>query len=473
MNPTPLQEILQAIGGKALFNRVHDGGICLRSVSSDSRFIEPGAVFFAIRGEHVDGHDYLADAASKGAIAAVVDHEPKIDLPNLKFIVVPDTRKALGKLATYIRRQFGVCKVIAVAGSNGKTSTKHLISAALSAKLKGSISPKSYNNDIGVPLTIFPADPNQDYLVLEMGTNNPGEIRGLTNMARPDMGVITNCSAEHLEGLGDLMGVRQEEASLIEGIREGGMLAVNGDDPELVSAVRRFNGKVVRFGFLPSNDLFATDVQVHDNGTSFRLNDRNQRVFVPMIGRVNALNALAAIAIARRFGLTEEDFIAGLATSSKPEMRMQRLDINGVTILNDAYNANPASMKAGIETLLEFEPMGRHGKRIAVLGDMRELGTTSERYHREVGQLVASVRQEIDLLICVGPCSKWVAETAQSHGFDAPIKTFEDSALAAPVVARSIKRGDLVLVKGSRGMRLERIVEQLVGKGPVMKSVAG
>lgn len=471
MNRIPLSEVLQAVGGKAMFNRMTDT-TQVRGASTDSRFIEPGAVFFAIRGEVMDGHDFLSDAASKGAVAAVVDHEPTVDLPNMKFIIVPDTRKALGKLATYIRRQFGVCKVIGVAGSNGKTSTKHLISAALSCRLRGSISPKSYNNDIGVPLTIFPADPNQDYLVLEMGTNNLGEIRTLTNMARPDIAVITNCSEEHLQGLGDLMGVRRENASIIEGIRDGGLLVVNGDDRQLLEAISGFNGRVVTFGFLPSNDVFGTDVQVHENGTSFRLNNRPTRVFIPMIGRHNALNALAAIAVAKRLGLPEEEVIASMATSSKPEMRMQRMDANGVTILNDAYNANPASMRAGIETLLEFEPSGRQGRRVAVLGDMRELGDTSERYHREVGRLLAEWKDEIDQVYCIGECSKWIVEDAVSHGFKSPIERFADSESAAKPIARKIKRGDLVLVKGSRGIRLERVVEQMIG-GAKLKSAVG
>lgn len=471
MNRIPLSQVLQALGGRAMFNRVSDT-TQVRSVSTDSRFIEPGAIFFAIRGETMDGHDFLSQAASKGAVAAVVDHEPKIDLPNVKFIVVPDTRKALGKLATFIRRQFGVCKVIGVAGSNGKTSTKHLISAALSCRLRGSISPKSYNNDIGVPLTIFPADPNQDYLVLEMGTNNPGEIRALTNMAKPDIAVITNCSEEHLQGLGDLMGVRRENLSIVDGIRDGGLLVVNGDDRQLIESISGYKGRVVKFGFLPSNDVFATDVKVHDNGTSFRLNNRTTRVFVPMIGRHNAMNALAAIAVAKRFGLPEEEVIASLATSSRPEMRMQRIDAHGVMILNDAYNANPASMRAGIETLLEFEPAGRNGRRVAILGDMRELGDTSERYHREVGRLLAEYKDEIDQVYCVGQCSKWIVDDAMSHGFHTPIEIFGDSEVAARAIAKKIKRGDLVLVKGSRGIRLERVVEQMVG-GTKLKSAVG
>jgi UDP-N-acetylmuramoyl-tripeptide--D-alanyl-D-alanine ligase len=463
--------VLQAVAGRSMFNRATDT-TQVRSVSTDSRFIEPGAVFFAIRGETMDGHNFLSDAASKGAVAAVVDHEPKIDLPNVKFIVVPDTRKALGKLATFIRRQYGVCKVIGVAGSNGKTSTKHIISAALSCRLRGSISPKSYNNDIGVPLTIFPADPNQDYLVLEMGTNNPGEIRSLTNMAKPDIAVITNCSEEHLQGLGDVMGVRRENASIIEGIREGGVLVVNGDDKQLLEAVAGFKGRVVTFGFLPSNDVYGTDVQVHDDGTSFRLNNRSTRVFVPLIGRHNAMNALAAIAVAKRFGLPEEDVIASMATSSKPEMRMQRMEADGVMILNDCYNANPASMRAGIETLLEFEPTGRNGRRVAVLGDMRELGDTSERYHREVGRLLAQLKDEIDQVFCVGECSKWIVDDAVSHGFRSKIECFADSVSAAPVIAKKIRRGDLVLVKGSRGIRLERVIEQMMG-GTKLKAAAG
>ncbi|HQY88703.1 MAG TPA: UDP-N-acetylmuramoyl-tripeptide--D-alanyl-D-alanine ligase [Tepidisphaeraceae bacterium] len=457
MNPLPLTQVRLATNGKALSRIRADETI--RSVSSDSRAIEPGSLFVALRGERFDGHAFLSVAASQGAVAALVDHEPDVDLPNLRFIQVEDTRKALGLLATHVRKQMSVCKVIAVAGSNGKTSTKHLIASALSCKLRGSISPKSFNNDIGVPLTIFPADPLQDYLVLEMGTNHPGEIAELTHVAQPDVAVLTNCSAEHLEGLGDLMGVRQENSSIIRGLNPNGQLVVNGDDPELLEAVRGFQGRVVKFGFGEHNDLFANDIQHHDDGTSFALNGRkSMRVFVPMLGRHNACNALAAIAVARRFGLNEDDFIKSMAHSSKPDMRLQLTRLPNITLLNDAYNANPASTRAALETLLSIE--GK--RRVAVLGDMLELGAATDRYHREIGRLVAELANEIDVIYCVGPASKLIEEEAIARGYPADqIQHFPDSNSAADFIPSKLKRNDVVLLKGSRGVRLEAIAESL------------
>lgn len=469
MNPLALTQVRLAINGKALSRIRADETI--RAVSTDSRAIEPGSLFVALRGERFNGHDFLSSAASQGAVAALVDHEPEIDLPNLRFIQVENTRKALGQLATHVRKQMSVCKVIAVAGSNGKTSTKHLIASALSCKLRGSISPKSYNNDIGVPLTIFPADPLQDYLVLEMGTNHPGEIAGLTQVAQPDIAVLTNCSAEHLEGLGDLMGVRQENASIIRGLNPNGQLVVNGDDPELLEAIRAYPGRIVTFGFGEQNDLFASDIQHHDDGTSFALNGRkSMRVFVPMLGRHNACNALAAIAVARRFGLSEEHFIKSMAHSSKPDMRLQLTRLPNITLLNDAYNANPASMKAALETLLEID--GK--RRIAVLGDMLELGSAADRYHREIGRLVAELSGELDVVYCVGPSSKWIEEEAVARGYPQnQIHHLPDSTSAANSIPSKLKRDDVILLKGSRGVRLEAIADSLQhGKTGRLKKAA-
>ena len=232
MKPLTIRQIRQAVGGKAL-SPIPADAPPVQAVCTDTRRMDSGSLFIAIRGDHHNAHDFLPQAAGGGAVAALVEAPPQQTLANVLLIQVPDTRAAMGKLATYVRKQMR-SKVIAVAGSNGKTSTKHLIDAALCAKLRGSISPKSYNNDIGVPLTIFPADPMQDYLVLEMGTNHHGEIRRLTEMALPDIAVITNCGADHLEFLGDLMGVRRENASIIQGLSPRGLLVVNGDDPDLI-----------------------------------------------------------------------------------------------------------------------------------------------------------------------------------------------------------------------------------------------
>src|SRR5256885_2908380 len=233
MNPLPLQTIRQLGSGKPLSTLPPT--IEIKSVSPAPRLLEPGALFVAIKAER-DGLAFLPDAAAKGAIAALVEDEPTIKLPNVHLIKVPSTRAALAKLATHVRKQISA-HVIAVGGSNGKTGTKNLIDSALRRHKRGSISPKSFNNDIGVPLAIFPADPHQDYLVLEMGTNHPGEIKTLAEMALPEIAVITNCGAEHLEFLGDLMGVRRENATIIAGLKPKGALVVNGDDPELLDAV--------------------------------------------------------------------------------------------------------------------------------------------------------------------------------------------------------------------------------------------
>src|SRR3954462_6849256 len=290
MKPLTIQQIRQATSGRAL-SRLPAHTAPITAVCTDTRMMEPGSLFIAIKGENYDGHKFLPDAAKGGAIAALVQVIPGVNLPNVHMIQVPDTRKAMGKLARFVRKQMR-SKVIAVAGSNGKTSTKYLIDAALAGKLKGSISPKSFNNDIGVPLAIFPADPLQDYLVLELGTNHPGEIRNLTDIALPDIAVITNCGPEHLEFLGDLMGVRRENASVIAGLNPKGLLIINGDDPDLIEAVAGYPGKRITFGFKPTNDLFASDVECHEAGVRFRVNNGRRHVFVPMLGRHTAANAL-------------------------------------------------------------------------------------------------------------------------------------------------------------------------------------
>jgi len=455
MKPLTLQQVRQAVGGRAL-SQHPAAGMTVSAVCTDTRMLEPGSLFVAIKGEIFDGHKFLSEAAGKGAVAAIVQDVPDVNLPNLHFILVPDTRAAMGKLATYARQRM-TCKVIGVAGSNGKTSTKHLIDSALSSKLRGTISPKSFNNDIGVPLTIFPADPNQDYLVLEMGTNHHGEIKVLTEMALPDIAVITNIGAEHLEGLDDLMGVRREEASVVRGLNPKGLLVVNGDDAELLDAVAEYPGKRVTFGFNETNDLFAGNVECTSTGTRFRLNNSRREVFVPMLGRHTAANALAALAVARRLGLDEADIIASLAEARGPEMRLQMQKTDGIDLLNDAYNANPNSMRAALDTLGALPTLGR---RVAVVGDMRELGKASDRYHREIGEHMAAC--PIDLIVCVGTQSSLTVEAARLKGYPSErIHHYPDSVAAARAVPNLLRTGDLVLLKASRGIRLELVAQAL------------
>lgn len=456
MKAITIQQIRQAIGGKAL-SEIPASHPPITAVCTDTRRMQTHSVFFALRGDRFDAHAFLPQAAAGGALVAVVDTPPPTLLPNVTLIQVPDTLAAMGKLARYVRSQMR-SKIIAVAGSNGKTSTKHLIDAALRCRLRGNASPSSFNNNIGVPLTIFPADPNQDYLILELGTNHPGEIAVLTEMAQPDIGVITNCSAEHLEGLGDLLGVRRENASLIAGMNANGLLVVNGDDPDLLEAVSNYDGRRVTFGFGTHNDLYASDVEIGREGTSFSLNGRrDRRAFVPQLGRHAACNALAAIAVGRRMGLTEADILPALRQAHVPDMRMQLLNVEGIDVLVDCYNANPASAFAALDTFARLECQGR---RIVMLGDMLELGISSDRLHHELGQHAA--RTPIDVLGCSGPQGKLIAQAAADAGFPADrLLSFRDSADAAAAIGNLVAPGDLVLLKGSRGMRMERILHAL------------
>jgi UDP-N-acetylmuramoyl-tripeptide--D-alanyl-D-alanine ligase len=447
MKPIILEQIAHAVGGQTPRPLA-----AIRSVCTDSRRIERDCLFVALHGERFDGHDYLDQVAKAGALAALVDHLPRQIPQEMDCILVPDTRRAMGLLAQFVRRQFKG-KVIGVAGSNGKTGTKHLIDAALKSARRGSISPKSFNNDIGVPITIFAADPADEYLVLEMGTNHHGEIAWLTEIAQPDIAVITNCSAEHLEGLDDLAGVRRENAAIIGGLPPKGLLVVNGDDADLLHAVADHRGEIMTFGFELTNDLYASNVICESHGTRFLLNDRAE-VFLPLLGRHSAANALAAIAVGRHLHVSDEQIIAGLAHAKAPEMRLQRKRIAGIDVLDDSYNANPASMRAALDTL---SALPAHGRRIAVLGEMRELGRHTEESHRQIGRLAA--RHPLDALVCVGgEAAGWIMESALAAGMATErLSQYPDAVTAADAISRWLSEGDLILLKASRAIGLERV----------------
>ncbi|MDB5294335.1 MAG: UDP-N-acetylmuramoyl-tripeptide--D-alanyl-D-alanine ligase, partial [Phycisphaerales bacterium] len=293
MHPIPLFDLRAAVGGIHLTDPTTGTLVdapAVEAVCTDTRHMSPRSVFVALRGERFDAHDHLAAARAGGAIAAVVERVPAGFVPpppGFHLIRVANTYAALGAAARFVRQRLHG-KVIAVAGSNGKTGTKLLVHAALGTRLRGTVSPKSYNNNVGVPLAIFPADPADDYLVLELGTNHPGEIAPLTEMARPDVAVITNAGAEHLEGLGDLAGVRRENAAVTGGLSAGGLLVVNGDDPDLVAACAAagWAGDRVTFGFGPHNDFFAADVAAGADCVRFMVCDKatggRTPAFVPL-----------------------------------------------------------------------------------------------------------------------------------------------------------------------------------------------
>ena len=430
----------------------------LAGIGTDSRSIEPGGVFCALRGERFDGHDYLRQAIDGGARLLVIDREEAAaDLPTDRcgVLLVRDTVAALGRLAAAYRKTLPG-KVIAVTGSVGKTTTKQLIHACLSAKHTGSASPRSFNNHIGVPLTLLSAKPSDAYVVVEIGTNAPGEVGALGRIAQPDIAVITAVGPSHLDGLGDLDAVLREKASLLSHLREGGVAVVNGD-VEGLDAYRRIAPAMVTFGRSDACHLRLTDYRSEPEGASFEVNGR-WSFRLSLLGEHNALNALAAIAVSRTMKLTEPVIADALAGAKPPAMRLevQRLDGGDapVVLINDAYNASPASMAAALD-VLRHSPT--NGRRIAILGDMLELGERAPEFHRHLGEVV--VEAGIDRVLFIGPLSMYAAEAVARRwdGSRSRIWPAWSDATAAEI-AEHVEPGDTVLIKGSRAMGLERLI---------------
>lgn len=465
MQPLTLEEIVLAIGGRPLSAEAPPP-IRVASVGVDSRAVSSDQLFVALKGENFDGHDFVADALTAGAAAALVcrlDSVPESLRHDGRVIVVPDTLAALGQLARYYRRQIATT-VIAVVGSNGKTTTKSMIRAVLSAQRQGKMAPRSFNNAIGVPLTLLSADPTDEYLVVEIGTNSPGEVASLARIAQPEIAVVVSLGQEHLEFFDDLEGVAAEELSILAHVSEGGLAVIHDDAVERARKIGAATLKRISFGLGESADLRATDVAMTAEGVTFRLNGRFDYL-VPVIGPHNAVNALAAIAVGRRFAMEYEAIADGLRRMSPPPMRMEVRRQNGVTILNDAYNANPTSVRAALATLSAW-PDG--GRAVALLGDMHELGRHAEACHASVGKDAA--RSAARLIIAVGRFAESVAEGARSVAIgEQHIVAFATQKQAAAALPGLLRSGDVVLVKGSRASSMERLIESLC---PAPKSKA-
>lgn len=442
----------------------HFEGIC-----TDSRKLRTGEVFVAIEGERFDGHDHVADAIEHGASLLIVHREPTdAELANapddIYVYQVSDTRKALLRLAAYYRRQLVATQVIAITGSCGKTTTKEIIHAVLGGTLRGTASPKSFNNDIGVPLTILAARTTDQYLVVEAGTNAPGELAQLAAVIDPDICVLTSIGASHLEGLGSIEGVAREKATLLNHVRDGGMNVVNADAPYIRDMIR-MDPNTILFGQSEDADLRLTRIESIEGGIRFEVNQRSDW-FVPLHGSHNASNTLAAIAVARRLGLTDDLILRHLADVTPAPMRLSWVESGGVRFLNDAYNANPDSMRAAIETFIEVSSM-RAGRRIAILGDMLELGTESASLHAELGAWLSAssaANGNIDHVYFVGPMMTAAhdALVRDGGGERASLVTECDSE-AIEVLARALHPNDHVLLKGSRGIGLERVIQSHSG----------
>lgn len=428
-------------------------------VNTDSRQTQAGDLFFALSGERFDGHAFIVEVAKKGAVAVVVERGHKFgSLPGCAVVQVANARQALGQLGAAYRRQFSL-PVIAVGGSNGKTTTKELIASVLRQKLATLWSEASFNNDIGVPATLLRLESAHGAAVLEVGTNHPGELAPLVEMIAPRFGVITNIGREHLEFFGDLAGVAQEEGALADMLPVDGTLFVNGDNEWSDRIVKRTKAKAMRVGLNAGNDWRARDLQLEKSGVGFQVDAPNAAFSgeyqINLLGRHQVQNALFALAVGAELGLNRAELARGLAECQAPKMRLQVWDWSGVRVLDDAYNANADSMLAALQVLQELPCKGR---RVAVLGDMAELGAHSESAHAEVGRRVAELG--IGQLIAVGKMAGVMGQAARDAGLNRVIELVDVEA-AVTTLKSFLKAGDTVLLKASRSSRLERITQAL------------
>ena len=431
----------------------------VRHICTDSRLAKAGDLFLAIAGDKFDGHDFIQEVAARGVTAVMVDRRKiPATLPGCAVLAVDDVRAAYGKIAAVYRREFNLPLVV-VGGSNGKTTTKELLASVLRQKFATLWSEASFNNDIGVPATLLRLEKTHTAAVLETGTNHPGELAPLVRMCGPQLGVITNVGREHLEFFGDLAGVAQEEGALAEELSAESVLFVNGDNAWTEQLVRRTKARVVRVGLGATNDWRAKGVRLDKQGVKFQVetarSEYGGEYRVNLLGRHQVINALLAAAVGQQLGLDRAAILRGLAECAPAKMRLQFWEANGVRVLDDCYNANADSVLAALDTLCGLPLQGR---RVAVLGDMGELGAQAEAAHAEVGRRVAELG--INQLIAVGRMAPVMAAAARAAGM-ARVFEFAEVPLAMNAVKNFVKPGDVVLLKASRAAHLERIADLL------------
>ena len=441
-----LDRIAAALADQAV-GKLPRGPAELNGITTDTRKIGKGNVFVALRGERFDGHDYLRDAVRDGASALVVSRAPLLDTLGVPIFEVRDTLVALGALAHYWRRAWGKT-IIGVAGSNGKTSTKDLLRAALGRSYNVHATTGNLNNRVGVPLTLLALPPEAEVAVIELGTSLPGEVAILRDITEPDIALVTSIAEEHLEGLGDLAGVLREEAAVYEGVGVG---IAPSAQPEIAEAARAKAKRVVVAGLDNTADLKPDRWEIGPDGLGV-IEIAGVTVRPPVRGLHNLRNAMLALAVARECGVTDEDASAGIAEMPQPKMRSAWEQVGDVTLINDAYNANPGSTRAAIE-LLKGTGSGR--QRVIVLGTMRELGAASEQCHADIAGL--ALASGADIVAGIGE----FAPALEKQNERERVITAPDVEDLWPQLQARLQRNAIILLKASRGVQLERLVPHL------------
>lgn len=457
-----LDELTKVVHGEIQLSP-YNGDQVIRGISIDSRTMAKDDLFVAIPGERFDGHQFVKEAAEKGAKAAVIAKDKKhtIDqevLNKIAVILVEDTKKALRDMASWHRRKFDI-RTVAVTGTNGKTTTKDMIVEILSSRFDVLKSPKSYNNLVGVPLTLFQLNSNSEALVIELGMSSPGEIGILTRISNPSIGVITNIGPAHLESMQSTEKIAQAKFELPDNMSSSKTLILNADDPILANRIKqkKKDERVISFGIEKKADFNADRIEVNGDGyISFRVN-KDLTINLGLLGIHNVYNALAAFAVGSLLELDPQKIKQKLERYTPSELRMELVQIRNIRVINDSYNANPVSMEKALETLKRIKIRGR---KIAVLGDMLELGEMAKDFHLEVGRKAACLG--VDSLVVVGELARFIGEGAKEAGMNSNnILTFENNQEVSLYLLENLKEGDLVLVKGSRKMKTEEVVLSL------------
>ncbi len=440
-------EIAKATGGRLIYG---NADAIVTSISCDSRELEEGSLYIPVKGERFDGHSFICDACKKG-ISGYLCSDGQINQDALFAIMVTDTRKALLDLASYYRSLFDI-KLVGLTGSVGKTTTKEFIASVLQKGLNTLATKGNFNNDIGVPLTLFGLNKDHSAAVVEMGMSNFGEIEVLTKCARPDIAVITNIGTSHIEFLGSREGILKAKTEIFKGLSKAGKVVLNGDDPYLWSLKDTLTFETIYVGIENSEcDFVATDIVSNENGNLFKCDGKEYRI--NPLGVHNIYNALVAIAVGSLLNLSYEKIYAGLKAYTPDGIRQNIINTdNGYKLINDCYNSSPQSVKAALGVLETVSAK----RRIAVLGSIGELGGKSEELHREVGKNVAL--SKTDVLITAGDDAKFIAEEAGNK----EVYVFENTAECSKFLKGFLKKDDAVLIKASRFMKFETISQTLM-----------
>ncbi len=452
MDALSLAQIAKLSGGSI---SADDTSVMVRRVSTDSRTLQAGDLFVPLRGENFDGHKFIQQAAERGAAGAMVEEKWEGRVPrNFALIRVSDTLVGYQTLAANYRASLPL-KVIAITGSNGKTSTKEFVAATLANKFQVTKTEGNFNNHVGLPQTMLAANREDEIAVWEIGMNHPGEIAVLAKLAAPDAAIITNVGIAHIEFMGSREAIAAEKGALAEAVGPTGTLILNADDTFTEAIAQRTRAKIIQAG-IENGSVRATEITQSATGSEFTILEgaHRCRAQLPVPGIHMVENAMLAVAAGRAFGLSLEECAKGLASTPLTKARLQIREVRGIQFIDDSYNANPDSMKAALRTLVELDTDGR---RIAVLGEMGELGAESETGHREVGEAAAALR--VDELIAVGAAGAAIAHAAKKAGLEKSVAVGSANE-AAELLENSAAPGDLVLVKGSRTARMERVLEE-------------